>query len=391
LLMAGQTSARTMPPWDAVGTDDCRPKLPWQHDISLSDAEISIIGDWAQGGAPEGDPSKAPPPLGTSTAGLSGANVELQPTTPFVATGQTDVFRCFVMDPNLVTDRYLNGTFVIPGNAAVVHHAVIFADPDRKSASIADSSGSYDCFGGPGIPNPQFLAVWTPGGVPFELPPTIGTPVKAGSLIVMQIHYHPHSTVAAADTTKVQLRFIDQKPQWYLAAIGIGNYPVQLPNGDGLQPGPDDVTSTPVFRIPANISGHTEAMQFTVPATVNGVPMPALWIYGVMAHMHLVGVDLKTQVVHTGSAGTECLLHEPAWRFDWQRFYNYDAPTEQLPLLAPGDKIRVTCTYDNTMSNPGVRRLLNDRQLSQPIDVYLGEQTTDEMCLAILPLVYHAY
>lgn len=50
-----EVSNRTMPPWGAVkGFGE------FQNDASLSQEEISLIIDWVNGGAPEGDPQFAP-------------------------------------------------------------------------------------------------------------------------------------------------------------------------------------------------------------------------------------------------------------------------------------------------------------------------------------------
>ena len=49
--------------------------------------------------------------------------------------------------------------------------------------------------------------------------------------------------------------------------------------------------------------------------------------------------------------------------------------------------LRLRCTYDNTLSNPGVARALSDAGQDEPADVYLGETTLDEMCLGIFGVV----
>lgn len=77
----------------------------------------------------------------------------------------------------------------------------------------------------------------------------------------------------------------------------------------------------------------------------------------------------------------ECLLQTPRYDFNWQRAYFYDTPINQLPTLAGGDRLHMKCTFNNTMSNPKLAAALASEHLSAPIDVRLGEQTTDEMCL----------
>jgi hypothetical protein len=202
------------------------------------------------------------------------------------------------------------------------------------------------------------------------------------------VHYHPGGAVADPDTTKVQLRFAATKPEYLLVTTAIGNYGAPIADGfagDGLLPGPDDRTSTPEFRIPANMSSHIERMQFTVPATINGVATPSIWVYGVMPHMHLAGFDIKIDVAR--GSDTTCLIQDPNWRFSWQRFYAYDAPVESLPLLLPGDRIEVRCTYNNSTSNVQLENALATASNGAPRDIFLGEQTLDEMCLALPQLL----
>jgi len=382
-----QTAAKTMPPWHAQETDECTPPFGWKDDIRLSDAEIALLAAWRDAGAPEGDPNDAPAPA-TPVTGLPGVQLELAPSAPFSVAPSADEFRCFVLDPGLTTDGYVNGIFVVPGNRAVVHHVLLFSDAQGESASKADANGSYDCFGGPQITNPDLLMAWTPGGVPLEYPPNVAAPVSARSLLVMQVHYHPHSTTdTEQDTTKIQLRFSDSAPDYRAVTRLIGNFKTQAPNGDGLLPGPDDPATGPQFLIPAGASAHTETMQWTYRALKAGGLSPLL--YGIGGHMHYVGADEKVSVNRADGTST-CLLQIPHWDFDWQRRYDYDAPLEQLPQLNPGDRLNVRCTYDNTLSNVQLADSLFAEGKTATSDVKLGETTDDEMCLANLTALYPA-
>jgi hypothetical protein len=33
-------------------------------------------------------------------------------------------------------------------------------------------------------------------------------------------------------------------------------------------------------------------------------------------------------------------VHTPAWDFNWQRFYQFDVPIDDLPTLSAGDVLR---------------------------------------------------
>jgi len=385
--MVDQTSARAMPPWHAQNTAECTPPYGWKNDLRLTDGEIATISRWKDDGAPEGDPKDAPPPRELAS-GLPNVAMELKPATAFTLAPKNDQFRCFVLDPKLASDAYVNGVFVVPGNPAVVHHVLVFTDPTGASRAKADTSMSYDCFGGAGLADPDLLVGWAPGGVPLEYPANVAVPVTAGSLLVMQVHYHPHSaTDIASDATTVQLRFNAAPPQYRAVSKLIGNFRSALPSGDGLLPGPDDPATGVSFVIPAGASGHTESMQFTFTGLRLGGVAP--YLYGVGGHMHLAGVDEKISLAKADGS-SDCLLQIPHWDFDWQRRYDYDAAIEKLPVISAGDKLQIRCTYDNTLQNPKIVGALQQQNLQAPRDVVLGETTLDEMCLAVLTGLYPA-
>ena len=53
----------------------------------------------------------------------------------------TDDYRCFLLDPHLAKDVFLTGTTVRPGNAAVVHHVILFTAPPGQ---VAEAEGHAD-------------------------------------------------------------------------------------------------------------------------------------------------------------------------------------------------------------------------------------------------------
>jgi hypothetical protein len=385
-LIAAVTAARIMPPWHAEETAECSPPFGFRDDSRLSDAEIATMATWVAQGALEGDPNRAPPPI-TTISGLPGVQLTLEPNAPYTLEPGGDKFRCFVLDPKLTEASYVNGVFVIPGNAEVVHHVLLFTDPTGASLSMADANGSYDCFGGARVTDSDLLTAWTPGGVPLEYPSNVAVPVSAGSLLVMQVHYHPHSALEnAEDSTRVQLRFSKTPPEYDAVSRLIGNFKRTLATGDGLSPGPDDPASGAEFLIPANAAAHTETMLWTFRGAKQAV---APRLYGVGGHMHYVGVDEKI-TLQRGDGSNTCLLQIPHWDFDWQRRYDYDAALEQLPTIAPGDRLNIRCTYDNSLSNPKLTEALAEQGVTAPHDVELGESTLDEMCLASLTAIYPA-
>lgn len=391
-LIASTTAARTMPPWGEDDTDECAPQRGFEKDMRLDDATIALLAAWKDAGAPEGDGADAPPPATFDDTGLPRASLELAPAAPYVTAGDADEFRCFVLDPKLSATAYLDGSHVVPDNAKVVHHVLLFADAAGESAAKVGPDGSYDCFGGPGLANQVLIAGWVPGMAPRELPPDVSQALEPGTLIVMQIHYHPAGTTAEPDATRIQLRFADGPTRFRLLPKLIGNLEKALPGGLGLLPGPDDPATGPEFLIPAGATGHTETMRIQIPDKIAGQPLPPnTRIQAVTAHMHLVGVDEKVEITRADAdhgPASECLFQVPRWDFAWQRQYAYDSPVEELPIVAPGDELTIRCTYDNTLDNPQLARALSEQKLAAPVDVALGESTLEEMCVAGLSFVF---
>jgi hypothetical protein len=394
-LIAEATASRAMPPWGAWETDECKPRYGFKDDVRLTDEEIATLGAWAEAGAPAGDPADAPEPVDPPVDGLPGAELELELPSAYVTEGLSDEFPCFVIDPGFDEPTFINGTHVIPGNPEVVHHAVVVVDPTGISESFAGPDGSFDCFGGVvmNIPDAVPLTVWLPGAEPQVLPEEVGMFAPAGSRIVVQMHYHPAGKENAPDRTRFQFRFNQTVPDYILVTVPIGNLPTPVIGGTGLHDGPNDGPAGPEFRIPAFASDHVEQMQLTWPElTAEGEPMPELSFYGAAAHMHYVGTKLRMEIDHAdppaGEPDSECLIEEPAWNFEWQRTYAYDAPLEDLPKIRGGDVVRLHCEYDNSPTNPFVMRALEEANLSSPVDVFLGEETLDEMCLALMPMLF---
>jgi len=385
-LIASKTAAREMPPWGAGDTDDCQPRFGFQNDPRLDDAEIEMFQVWHDEGAPEGDPDTATPlPEPPAPRTLTGVTDELVPATPFTTSGEDDQLICIVLDPGLTGARWLTGMEVIPGQPEAVHHVVLTAVPPDQVAAVqamADEHGRFECFGGLNLAGLYPLGVWVPGSDPMELPSGIGVPMVAGTQVIMQMHYHPAGH-AYSDLTRARLRMTSTFPGKNYVLFGVGNA-FQAPQ---LLPGPDD-RGAPEFRIPAGARAHTEEMSFPI-ALQSAQRFPLLTAF---PHEHYLGVKqsvwIERATPNPDEPAEECLLGVPRWNFDWQRTYAYDAPLDQLPTVGNGDTIHIRCEFDNTTDNPFVVRALEEQGLTEPVDVYLGETTLDEMCLAAFGVIF---
>lgn len=388
-----QTQSGNMPPWHANDTDACKTTHKWKDDMRLTDAEKALIKAWYEAETPEGNPADAPPAFVPRKAGLAAPTGKLTPAKPFVTSGNTDQFRCFVLDPNLTADTYLKGIAVLPGDPKVVHHALIFADEKRESLALADADGGYTCFGDSRTSEPKLVGAWAPGGLPEEFPSNAGIPLVKGSLLVMQVHYHPGGSAGSPDATSLEVAFSETKPAYTIFPLLLGNAQNEK---DGLLLGPNDRDGKAEFRIPANVSGHTEIMEYKISKgalAAGGLPQE-IGIYSSATHMHWVGHDMRIEIEHGSEAGgfaqgqNECLLGTPDYDFSWQRSYRYDTEIEALPKVRGGDTLRLACTYDNAKTNKRLMGALMAEHITEPVDVSLGEATTNEMCIGSLALIF---
>ncbi len=384
---------REMPPWGAFDDATCTVKHAFRDDLRLTDAQIDTFVRWVDSGMPLGDPSKRPPPRTTFGAtNLADKNATFELPTPYSVVPGKDDIRCFPIDPGFTEDTWIGGSNVVPGDPRVVHHVIVYVDPKGEGVAKAGAAGSYPCFGGPEVASPSLLLAWAPGVPPTSYGEAIGLKIPKGAHLVMQVHYHPGQETVT-DRTSVELKKLPYKPAYVADVILAGN----AEDDKGiikLLPGPDDPPSGPAFVIPSNVKGHTESMELVVPEKIGEVTLPELSVYSVGAHMHWAGVDMKIEVERKapsdGQPAKECLLGTPKYDFNWQRGYQYDLPIDELPVVGPGDKLRFTCTYDNTTDNRHVVRAMSEMRMSSPPEIKLGESTLDEMCLGVLVTVRRA-
>ncbi len=386
-LALGAIEAGQMPPWGQAETDECQPLHGYKHDPRLTDEQLELFRDWIADGTPEGDPATAaelptPPSLVLEDA-------DLRLTTPEIEIGPgNDQFWCFVLDPEFTDTTFVDATQITAGNDSIVHHVLIYLDETGQSEQLAGDDGRYECFGGPGLGNPTLIGAWAPGAPPNLLPEAVAMNIPVGSKIVVNVHYHPTGDVQVDPGTSLDIRLEKGAPQYFGELALIGNFGGSLGGGMGLQPGPNDPTDDPVFMIPSGAAEHTETMYFRMPAEI-----PELKLWSVGTHMHYVGTDMLIALDRSvpdpvTGVTQECLLQTPHYSFEWQRGYAFDTSLDDVPVVRPGDFLYMRCSYNNSMSNPYVVDALDEQQLDAPVDVYLGEETLDEMCLGVFGVAY---
>lgn len=351
--MAGAVEAGRMPPW--MPDPDCR---HYVNERLMPDEDKALLAAWAEAGAPEGTPGAVavdPEPLRqTRSADLVGAPVDPyapDPTRP-------DDYRCFEMDLDFPAETYVTGTNVVPEVLPIVHHVLLYVVSaervaDMRRMDAEDEGPGYTCFGGPRLGTVGPIAAWVPGYQPQAFPPETAYVIPAGSRLVMQVHYNTLSADSAPDRTAVHLWTTAETPARVLRSRPLADLQIVIPAGE-----PE--------------STHVKEV-------INDSAKP-FEILGVAPHMHTLGTKIRVEHVRPDES-TACLVDIPAWDFNWQQNYGF-LPGEAV-IVPPGERLRLTCVYDNSPANQPV---INGEQAT-PRDVTWGEGTLDEMCLAFINVV----
>ena len=327
----------------------------YAHERVLTDAEINTIVAWAEGGSPEGNPDNVPD-LPERISGPSIKNADLIVTMPLYTSTATnsDVYRCFTMPANNLTNQVLEHVEVIPGNPQIVHHVLVYVDTSDASERLdaRDEEPGYPGFGGVGSNSAELIAAFVPGIEPVRYPSGFGLALPAGSRIIFQVHY-PEGSDGQTDQTQFRAKF-STAPNPRIVAIA----PILSPN---------NMTDGPLV-IPAN-TVTTFHQEYTLPIDVS--------VISIVPHMHLLGKSTKVWAVAPNQETTP-LISIPQWDFHWQMVYTF----RSLQRLERGTKIRSEVVYDNTENNP-------ENPSSPPKTVRWGEATTDEMILTYFAYVWY--
>ena len=342
-LIALVTKKRYMPPW--------KPEPGYgefAHARRLTEEQIARIQEWAQGGAPEGD-SADKPAVPSFPAGWQAGEPDqvLKMPAPYsLKADGPDQFRCFVLPMNLDKQSFVSGAEFRPGNPKIVHHALIFLDSTGTARRLAAASGGsgYPCFGGPGFTGAGLLVGWAPGYTPLPAEPALSQPVRPGTDVVIQIHYHP-SGKPEQDESSIGLKFAGPPTKGRALLLVVNRY----------------------LDIPAGESHYVVKASVTVPQDAE------LW--GITPHAHYLATDMRVNARLPDNSVIP-LIWIKDWDFNWQGQYRYKQPIH----LPKGTKVELEFTYDNSAGNP-------HNPSNPPVRVRFGEQTKDEMALAFLGLV----
>ncbi len=344
------TQKRIMPPWKPSVS------VPLHGERRMTDAEITTLTAWVNGGTPRGDPNDAPPPVKFADGWMLGTpDLILSPKEEFTLgpTG-SDHYRVYVFPLDLAEDKFISGYEVRPGNWQAVHHTLHFLDvrgrvrkleqreQDRPRRGDAQDAGpGYPSRMGPGFLPDGDCGGWAPGITPHFLPEGVGYYVPKGADFVAHVHYHRTGKVEK-DKLQIGLYF-SRKPCKPLQPMIIGGLFLSVP--------PNEEN----YRVRGSIWAAQDCTLYTV------VP-----------HMHLLGKKIKITMTPPDGP-TTTLVSIDDWDFNWQEIYYLKEPLK----VAARTRFDVEGVFDNSSKNP-------NNPFSPPRRVLVGESTTNEMCFGFL-------
>ena len=343
-------TSRKMPPWfadPAVGK--------FHNDPSLSIKEIAAIAQWADTGAPEGNPKDAPAaPQFTDgwSIGQPDAVFEMPVAYDVPATGTIE-YTDVIIPTGFTEDKWVEKIEIRPGNRAVVHHISAYVREPHVNWLRSYPLGVPFVQRGKGAegrearPWETRLSGYAPGSPPEFLGPDRGRLFKAGSDLILEIHYTANDK-PAKDRSKIGLVFSKRPPAKRVVTLSAKNLGLAIPPGD------------PAYSIDGSLTLFADCELSLV-----------------YPHMHVRGKAMEMRAVYpTGER--EVLLRVPRYDFNWQLRYE---PLERK-ALPRGTRIEATGVFDNSPNNrwnPDPKSL-----------VRWGDQSWEEMMVGFVEVAFDA-
>ena len=334
--IAEVTQTRLMPPWKPEPSE-----RRFHGDRRLTDDELDAFARWAEAGAPLGDPDAAPPtPRFEDVWALGEPDLVLRAGEAYrVPAEGLDVWRCFVLSPELERERWVRAVEFRPSNPKVVHHIMLYFDPTgaAREHDAADPDVGYAGMFSEGFALAGELTGWTPGSTARALPDGTAWRLGPGAAVVLDTHFQPTGKTET-EQTELALYFTDEPPRVPLALVRLGAAGINIP------PGRADYVVTDSLVLPADVT-----------------------VTGILPHAHRVCTTAEAWAVDPHGTRVP-LIRIGDWDFDWQDFYQYAEP---VPLSA-GTRVEMRFVYDNSAANPR-------NPHAPPRRVFNGIRSRDEM------------
>ncbi|MBD54125.1 MAG: thiol-disulfide isomerase [Rhodopirellula sp.] len=325
-----------MPPWFA------NPKHgEFANDPRLSAEQKDLIFTWIENGMPQGNSADLPtPPVFIEGWQIAEPDqiITMPEAFPVPAEGTVD-YRHFVIDPEWKEDKYIIATEARPQNRSVVHHILLHVIPPETPRR------NYLKTRGP------ILAGYAPGAIPLTTPEGVAIKVKAGSKLLIEMHYTPNGH-AQEDQSSVGICYAKDPSKIKREMKG-------------------DAASFPRRELFIEPNDPDKQVVQDSKMTKRNVALVSM-----TPHMHLRGKSFRYDLIDSKTGHViETLLDVPAYDFNWQLKYILKKPK----VIRPGQFIRCTAVFDNSANN------LANPDPSQRVT--WGPQSEDEMMIGFMDYI----
>jgi hypothetical protein len=315
------TQAKKMPPWFADPAFG-----HFVNERRLAPGDIETIAAWADGGAPAGDPSKAPVPLTFENGWNIKPDVIVEMPKPFELPARGTInYKYVLVKTDFKEDMWVTAAEMRPGNATVLHHGKVWVrPPGSKWMENAVPGEAYEretqreILGANMIgEGNDILGKFNPGlgAQRFDMEGAAKF-IPKGSDLVYELHYTTSGTVTS-DASKIGFVLSKEPPQKrYYFHAGPTALNLAIPPGDSKA----EVVSEITF-------GEDAKLVYAQP------------------HMHVRGRDFELRVVDTHGVSKTVLKGD--WNFEWQMGYQYAEP---IPL-PKGSRLQLITHFDNSTAN----------------------------------------
>jgi hypothetical protein len=257
-------------------------------------------------------------------------------------------YEYLILPTHFTEDRWIQRVEVRPSNRSTVHHAVVYIrEPGSKWLEGSPRETTFSVPLAKGFTTSDLLMVYTPGNSYDEWPTGIAKRIKAGSDLVLQMHYTANGT-AVQDRTRIGLVFAKQPPKQAVLSLQMSNDRFVIPPGDSN------------YRV--LVSGT--------------LPNDALLI-ALFPHMHLRGKSFEYLIAEPNGR-VETLLKVNHYDSQWQLNYKLAEPR----LIKAGTHLTWIGYFDNSPNNPS--------NPDATAEVRYGEQIWDEMMIGFFDVVVDA-
>lgn len=347
--IAQQVAARKMPPWHA----DPMHNGEFSNERVLSDLEIEIIVQWTKTGARPGNPNDAPPPRAFDNTGgwvIGEPDLILAMPEPFyVSDDVDDLYTAFTVDLTdfeLPEDRWITAFQCKPGSKIIHHFNCHLLEPVDGKLPPPPNSPISKTIAPQGAG--QYLGGVSSGTGANIYPEGFGLPLKRGTRVTFDIHYHKESGpgTAVTDLSHIGFKLSDEPPVRQLGGVA----PLMHFNIN-IKPGEKDHRIGPVAT--------------TLDTDVD--------VISLMPHMHMRGSRAKFEAIYPDGKN-EVLLYVPNYDFAWQTVYYY----EEMKRLPEGTRIEYTAWYDNSPEKAAEVNFDSNQTVT------FGPSSTDEMMMGFI-------